>query len=49
LHVVYSYHHNDRQGGPSKTIKYVRFNETWVEQGDSPKPQTPDTRPKTQD
>ena len=30
LHVVYSYHRNDRQGGPSKTIKYVRFNEAWV-------------------
>ena len=30
LHVVYSYHRNDRQGGPSKTIKYARFNEAWV-------------------
>ena len=30
LHVVYSYHRNDQQGGPSKTIKYVRFNEAWV-------------------
>ena len=29
-HVVYSYHHNDRQTGPNKTIKYVRFNEAWV-------------------
>ncbi len=33
LHVVYSYHHKDREGGPSKTIKYVQFNETWVKQG----------------
>jgi len=36
LHVVYSYHHNDRKGGPSKTIKYVQFNETWITQDDSP-------------
>jgi predicted neuraminidase len=34
LHVVYSYHHNDRNSGPNKTIKYVRFNEAWVQQGD---------------
>lgn len=33
IHVVYSYHHNDRQG-PSKTIKHVRFDEAWVMQGD---------------
>ena len=32
LHVVYSYHHSDRKGDPSKTIKYVRFNEAWVKQ-----------------
>ncbi|MHC4173750.1 MAG: sialidase family protein [Planctomycetota bacterium] len=32
LHVVYSYHHNDRKGVPNKTIKYVRFNEAWVKQ-----------------
>ena len=32
LHVVYSYHHNDRGGAPNKTIKYVQFNEAWVEQ-----------------
>jgi predicted neuraminidase len=32
LHVVYSYHHNDRKGGPNKTIKYVKFNEAWVKQ-----------------
>jgi predicted neuraminidase len=30
LHVVYSYHHNDRGNAPSKTIKYARFNEAWV-------------------
>ncbi|MFZ2148213.1 MAG: exo-alpha-sialidase [Sedimentisphaerales bacterium] len=32
LHVVYSYHHNDRKGAPNKTIKYVQFNEAWVKQ-----------------
>jgi len=32
LHVVYSYHHNDRGGAPNKTIKYVKFNEAWVRQ-----------------
>ncbi|UCC99290.1 MAG: exo-alpha-sialidase [Phycisphaerales bacterium] len=32
LHVVYSYRHGDREGGPSKTIKYVRFNEAWATQ-----------------
>jgi hypothetical protein len=37
LHVVYSYHHNDRKGAPNKTIKYARFNEAWVRQGDSSK------------
>ncbi len=30
LHVVYSYHHNDRSGVPHKTIKYAHFNETWL-------------------
>jgi len=30
LHVVYSYHHNDRGDAPCKTIKYVHFNEAWV-------------------
>jgi predicted neuraminidase len=34
LHVVYSYHHNDREGAPNKTIKYASFNEAWVRQGD---------------
>jgi len=33
LHVVYSYHHNDRNGAPHKTIKYVRFSEAWVKAG----------------
>jgi len=33
LYVVYAYHHNDRKDGPSKTIKYVHFNEVWVRQG----------------
>jgi predicted neuraminidase len=32
LHVVYSYHHKDRKGAANKTIKYVRFNEAWVQQ-----------------
>ena len=32
LHVVYSYHHNDKKGAPHKTIKYVQFNEAWIEQ-----------------
>lgn len=35
LHVVYSYHRNDQNGGPAKTIKYVHFNEAWVKQGDA--------------
>jgi len=30
LHVVYSYHRHDQAGGPTKTIKYVRFQEAWV-------------------
>ena len=37
LHVVYSYHHKDRKGAPHKTIKYARFNEAWVMQGDASK------------
>ena len=32
LHVVYSYHHNDRKGAPNKTIKYAHFNEEWIKQ-----------------
>jgi predicted neuraminidase len=35
LHVVYSYHHNDRKGEPNKTIKYVQFNEAWVKHGNA--------------
>ncbi|MBN1818222.1 MAG: exo-alpha-sialidase [Sedimentisphaerales bacterium] len=31
VHVVYSYHHNDRKDAPNKTIKYVRFMEAWFE------------------
>jgi predicted neuraminidase len=37
LHVVYSYHHKDRKGGPSKTIKYVQFDEAWVKRGTTSK------------
>jgi len=37
LHVVYSYHHNDRKGAPNKTIKYATFNEAWVMEGDATK------------
>jgi len=37
LHVVYSYHHNDRQDAPNKTIKYARFNEAWIKQGNTTK------------
>jgi predicted neuraminidase len=37
LHVVYSYHHNDQKGAPHKTIKYAKFNEAWVRQGDASK------------
>ena len=33
LHVLYSYHHEDREGA-RKTIKHARFNELWV-RGDS--------------
>ena len=33
IHVVYSYHHTDREG-PSKTIKHAQFNLAWVMQGD---------------
>ena len=30
LHVVYSYHHNDRGQAPNKTVKYARFSEDWI-------------------
>jgi len=36
LHVVYSYHHKDRKGGPRNTIKYAQFNEAWVKQDKTP-------------
>ncbi|MCP4610098.1 MAG: neuraminidase (sialidase)-like protein [Planctomycetes bacterium] len=32
LHVVYSFHHKDRRGEPSNTIKYAQFNEEWIRQ-----------------
>jgi predicted neuraminidase len=34
LHAVYSFHHQDRDGAPHKTIKYARFNEAWIRAGD---------------
>jgi predicted neuraminidase len=33
LHVVYSYHHRDKEDAPNKTIKYVQFNEEWIQAG----------------
>lgn len=30
IYTVYSYHHNDRNGGPHKTIKYASFPASWV-------------------
>jgi predicted neuraminidase len=30
IHVIYSYHHGDRQGAPHKTIKHAAFSEAWV-------------------
>ena len=36
LHLVYSYHHKDRKGGPNKTIKYFHFNEAWIKAGKTP-------------
>ncbi|MCG8308400.1 MAG: exo-alpha-sialidase [Cytophagales bacterium] len=30
IHVVYSFHHRDREGGPHKTIKYASFPASWV-------------------
>ena len=32
IHVVYSYHHKDRNGGPHKTIKYASFPVSWVKE-----------------
>lgn len=34
LHVVYSYHRNDRGQEPGKTIKYARFSQAWLEETD---------------
>jgi len=36
LHIVYSYHHNDRDGAPHKTIKYARFTEGWIKENVKP-------------
>ncbi len=36
LHVVYSYHRNDLGDRPSKTIKYARFTEDWIQHDDAP-------------
>jgi hypothetical protein len=30
IHIVYSYHHNDKNGGPHKTIKYATFRPDWI-------------------
>lgn len=32
LHIVYSFHHKDRDGGPHKTIKYAKVSLDWVKQ-----------------
>lgn len=32
IHTVYSYHHNDQNGGPHKTIKYASFPISWVKE-----------------
>jgi predicted neuraminidase len=32
LHIVYSYHFNDKNGKPNKTIKYVKLSEAWAQQ-----------------
>jgi len=34
LHVVYSYHRNDREQDPGKTIKYARFTQGWLQAAD---------------
>ncbi|MGK7394907.1 MAG: sialidase family protein [Candidatus Cyclobacteriaceae bacterium M3_2C_046] len=36
IHVVYSFHHNDRKGAPHKTIKYVRFSPEWIKTAQAP-------------
>ena len=30
IHVIYSHHYNDKDGGPNKTIKYLTFPVDWV-------------------
>ena len=32
IYAIYSFHHNDRQGGPHKTIKYASFPVSWVKE-----------------
>ena len=32
IHVVYSFHHKDRNGAPDKTIKYASFPVSWVKE-----------------
>ena len=32
LHIVYSYHHKDKEGEPDKTIKYMSFPVNWAKQ-----------------
>lgn len=34
IHVIYSFHRNDRKGEPNETIKYARIDENWVRAGD---------------
>jgi len=34
IHVIYSYHRRDTNGGPGNTIKYTRVSETWIREGD---------------
>ena len=30
IHVIYSYHRKDMDGGPNESIKYARINEEWI-------------------
>jgi predicted neuraminidase len=34
IHVIYSYHRRDTNGGPGNTIKYARVSEAWIREGD---------------
>lgn len=36
LHVVYSFHRNDRGQEPAKTVKYARFPQVWLRNDDYP-------------